>query len=210
MGTRQRINKKGFGTQKVNPQRDPFAPRPFANGVQPRKAELPITDLLQPRPFAPPREAPEPKEMPDWQTRMDLATRAGMNAYNLSVFAPKAKLTVGEPGDKYEQEADFLAAIVVDQINSPTQEVAGIGQTVQRDDLPLEEEEPVQAKLESGTIQRDEMPPSLEEEEEPQPVQAFNESGTIQREDMPNPEEEKPLQRTILQKPGGATTMAES
>ncbi|HAX84708.1 MAG TPA: hypothetical protein DCY91_00205, partial [Cyanobacteria bacterium UBA11370] len=65
--------------------------------------------------------------------------------------------------------------------------------TIQRDEMPPpeeEEEQPVQAKLESGTIQREEMP-APEEEEEEQPVQAKLESGTIQREDMPAPEEEE-------------------
>ncbi|MDY6898117.1 MAG: hypothetical protein SWZ49_08555, partial [Cyanobacteriota bacterium] len=34
----------------------------------------------------------------------------------------QTKLTVGEPGDKYEQEADSVAAKVVEQINSPSSE----------------------------------------------------------------------------------------
>ena len=35
-------------------------------------------------------------------------------------FAPiQPKLTIGEPGDKYEQEADNVAKVVVQQINSP-------------------------------------------------------------------------------------------
>ncbi|MBD2136481.1 DUF2974 domain-containing protein [Anabaena sp. FACHB-1237] len=53
----------------------------------------------------------------------------------------QAKMTIGEPGDKYEQEADHVASQVVNQINSPTSESAP-GQPVQRH----EEEETIQAK----------------------------------------------------------------
>ncbi|MGF2039752.1 MAG: DUF4157 domain-containing protein [Nostoc sp. CmiVER01] len=42
----------------------------------------------------------------------------------------QAKLTIGEPGDKYEQEADSVAREVVQQINAPA--VSGQSQAVQR------------------------------------------------------------------------------
>ncbi|MCP2729469.1 eCIS core domain-containing protein, partial [Limnofasciculus baicalensis] len=54
--------------------------------------------------------------------------------------------------------------------------------------------EPLQAKLESGAIQRDEMPP----EEEEEPLQAKLESGAIQRDEMPPEEEEEPLQAKLM------------
>jgi hypothetical protein len=50
----------------------------------------------------------------------------------------QAKLTIGEPGDKYEQEADQVAAKVVNQINTPqTQQSLG-GQTGQLAENDLE------------------------------------------------------------------------
>lgn len=49
------------------------------------------------------------------------------------------KLTIGQVGDKYEQEADQVAHDVVKQINAPTQEV-------QRDPQAEEEEDKVQRK----------------------------------------------------------------
>jgi hypothetical protein len=73
-------------------------------------------------------------------------------------------LTIGQPGDKYEQEADQVASQVVQQINSPVSEQSAQGQTVQREEVP-EEEEQVQAKSISDTIQRLEAP---EEEEQVQ------------------------------------------
>ncbi|MCA6573606.1 MAG: DUF4157 domain-containing protein [Pseudanabaena sp. M57BS1SP1A06MG] len=68
----------------------------------------------------------------------------------------QAKLNIGEPNDKYEQEADATASKVVQQINSPTQE-----QSVQREAV-IEEEEELQMKPISS-IQRE---AAMEEEEE--------------------------------------------
>ena len=45
-----------------------------------------------------------------------------------SIIPIQAKLSIGEPNDKYEQAADATASKVVQQINSPTQE-----QSVQRE-----------------------------------------------------------------------------
>ncbi|HAG85149.1 MAG TPA: hypothetical protein DCL61_29370 [Cyanobacteria bacterium UBA12227] len=198
MGTHRYIRRKASLESVSTPAPNPFKTRPFGKGFQPRQAELPETNLLQTRPVSPPHQvSSEQQEMPDLQTQLESAERLGYNAANIPVSAPtiappiQAKLAIGQPNDQYEQEADSVAAKVVEQINSPTNQQATQGQTVQRQDVPKEEEEqPVQAKLESGTIQRDEMP-APEEEEEEQPVQAKLESGTIQREDMPAPEEEE-------------------
>jgi len=67
----------------------------------------------------------------------------------------QAKLSIGEPNDKYEQEADATASKVVQQINSPTHD-----KSVQRE-AAMEEEEELQMKPISS-IQRE----SMEEEEE--------------------------------------------
>ncbi|MEQ8958488.1 MAG: DUF4157 domain-containing protein [Coleofasciculus sp. C2-GNP5-27] len=55
----------------------------------------------------------------------------------------QAKLTIGEPNDKYEQEADRVARQVVDKIHSPTPE------TVQRQEMGDEDE--VRLKSEAGS-----------------------------------------------------------
>jgi hypothetical protein len=87
----------------------------------------------------------------------------------------QTKLTVGQPGDRYEQEADAMAARVM---TMPEPTVL----PVQRQEVETEEE-PIQAKA----IQREEM---LEEDE---PVQAR----MIQREELP---EEEPLQARMIQR----------
>ncbi|MHC5939142.1 eCIS core domain-containing protein [Nostoc sp.] len=59
----------------------------------------------------------------------------------------QAKLTIGEPGDRYEQEADRVASEVVQRINAP----ALAGRSVQRQE---EAEKDIQAKPEITTLQR--------------------------------------------------------
>ncbi|WP_088240297.1 DUF4157 domain-containing protein [Calothrix rhizosoleniae] len=62
----------------------------------------------------------------------------------------QAKLTVGEPGDKYEQEADAVAAKVVEQINSPSSE-----QTVQGKVEPVVTQVMRQGGVGGGTVNQD-------------------------------------------------------
>jgi hypothetical protein len=99
---------------------------------------------------------------------------------------PQARLTVSQPGDFYEQEADRVA-----------QQVMGMGidanNTVQREASPQEEEENLQLKSLSNTItplvQREEIP---EEEEEEELVQMKSLGNlAIQREEIPEEEEEE-------------------
>jgi Domain of unknown function (DUF4157) len=51
--------------------------------------------------------------------RSGSTTAPGHSLQNIG-FPVQAKLTIGEPNDKYEQEADRVAAQVVQQINTPT------------------------------------------------------------------------------------------
>ena len=80
-------------------------------------------------------------------SRLQQASSNGSNFANIPISRPDApsqlavqtKLTIGEPGDKYEQEADRVAAQVVNQINAP---VSGqVGQNVQREEISEEEKE---------------------------------------------------------------------
>jgi hypothetical protein len=71
-------------------------------------------------------------------------------------MAIQAKLNIGEPNDKYEQEADDTASKVVQQINSTSHD-----QSVQKQES-MEEDEELQMRPISS-IQREE---SMEEEDE--------------------------------------------
>jgi|LakMenEpi03Aug12_release.lakeMendotaPanAssembly.Ray.scaffolds.fasta_scaffold137578_1 hypothetical protein len=107
---------------------------------------------------------------------------------------PQAKLSISQPGDFYEQQADSVA--------QPEEEeqlqAKSISDTIQREEVP-EEEEQLQAKSISDTIQREEVP---EEEEQ---VQAKSISDTIQR-----VEEEEELQGKSLKGEMAATPNLEN
>ena len=99
----------------------------------------------------------------------------------------RRKLTVGQPGDRYEQEADRVARAILQQEQQPIRKDTDKG-LVQRQ-VEEEEEEPVQAKAEEARIQRQEAVP---EEEEKEPVQTKAEDGWVQRQ-AEEEEEETPV-----------------
>ncbi|MDZ8085219.1 MAG: DUF4157 domain-containing protein [Nostoc sp. DedQUE12b] len=115
-------------------------------------------------------------------SRLEKATRFGHNFANIPVRRPdtptaiQAKLTIGESGDKYEQEADQTARQVMQRIHQPQSE------QLQREELPDEDE--LQMKPE-GSIQREEL---LEEEKEVQ-MKSLGETPSLQREELPEEEE---------------------
>lgn len=88
-------------------------------------------------------------------SQLSHATRFGHNIANIPLRRPdtsttiQSKLTIGEPGDKYEQEADETARQVVQRIHQSK------GEKVQRESLPEEDE--LQMKPESS-IQRESLP----------------------------------------------------
>ncbi|NMF62513.1 eCIS core domain-containing protein [Brasilonema octagenarum] len=79
--------------------------------------------------------------------RLQHASSNGSNFANIPISRPdvpsklavQTKLTIGEPGDKYEQEADRVAAQIVKQINTPVSGQAG--QNVQREEISEEEKD---------------------------------------------------------------------
>ncbi len=100
----------------------------------------------------------------------------------VSVRPIQAKLTIGQPGDKYEQEADRVAAQVVQQVNSPQPQQSG---GIQRDAVNPEDDKSLQTKPAISTLQRETMP---EEEEEEKKLQT---KSLLQRQEIPEEEEEE-------------------
>ncbi len=153
------------------------------------------------------------KEQPFFSQTIDRSPRAESNN---NAFFQKKGLTIGQPGDKYEQEADAMADAVVNHAssNSPLQKKEI--NSIQRQTLfsheqetsvqkQAEEEEPVQAKQEEEemvqTQQEEEEPVQAKEEEEEEPVQAKQEDEeepvqAQEEEEMmqTKEEEEEPLQ----------------
>ncbi len=103
------------------------------------------SDFLQTRPFATNIQIQNTfNKQPNLQAKVVNTSGFGhsFGNYNISpttsVIQPK--LTIGEPGDKYEQEADRVSAEVVQRINQPEPVSDNQEQTVQRMDLPDEDE----------------------------------------------------------------------
>jgi hypothetical protein len=95
-------------------------------------------------------------KMADFWQKKESSQASGINLLEIpNLFAPRQplaaqpiqpKLTIGEPGDKYEQEADQMAAQVVNQINAPQKQPSSQGGTLQREEMAVEDEKLAQIK----------------------------------------------------------------
>ncbi|MEX0268685.1 DUF4157 domain-containing protein [Leptolyngbyaceae cyanobacterium UHCC 1019] len=128
--------------------------------VPQQSALTPVQSQVRSRPFAvQPQPETSQQETPDLQTQIETAQRFGHSfskiaASKTAIIQPK--LTIGAPGDKYEQEADRVAQQVVQRINAPDVERSQLEQSVQRETVPEEEE--LQMKPLADQIQRVELP----------------------------------------------------
>ena len=96
------------------------------------------------------------------------------------------KLTLGQPGDKYEQEADQVARAVMQQEQRSVQRESNEGLVRRQIE---EEEEEVQMKSEYSRVQR-----QVEEEEEEEIVQPKVKDACIERQIVEEGEEEEVIQ----------------
>ncbi|MEA5470577.1 DUF4157 domain-containing protein [Spirulina sp. 06S082] len=86
--------------------------------------------------IAQPKKSPESSPLPEWQPNADnwqVNTQNPLAAmYGNLAFAPvQAKLTIGEVGDKYEQEADRIASQVVQRLHTSPRQGEGEEQPLQ-------------------------------------------------------------------------------
>lgn len=142
---------------------------------------------------------------------------AHINTRPLSHLAIQPKLTIGKVGDPYEQEADQVAAQVVQRINAPQSPANNPAQTLQRETQPEEEE--LQMKP-LATLQRQELPEeelqmkpveALQRQEQPEEELQMKPVGALQRQELPEEElQMKPVQRQEAVAGGDASTELES
>jgi hypothetical protein len=139
--------------------------------------------------------------MEELEAQQQWQERHGYNLSKISITTPGEpplpplqanRLVFGQPGDKYEQEADRVAAQVVKQINAPAPQQSAFGQTLQREGISEEEKEKeqLQTKPVVTKIQRQEES-DREEEEEENLAQMKLQAGVIQRQEEPAREEEE-------------------
>ncbi|MDZ8026149.1 MAG: hypothetical protein RMX97_15860, partial [Nostoc sp. DedQUE11] len=116
----------------------------------------------------------------------------GHDISRISLRRPQTKLTVNQPGDIYEQQADAVAQDVVGRLAQ-----LGSLPSIQRQQMPQEEE--LQMKSLASSImplmQRQEIP---EEEEEELQMKSLDNS-TLQRESLPEEEEDEDEEEEELQ-----------
>jgi hypothetical protein len=101
-----------------------------------------------------PEDSAANEQIHDISRRPQFSGLSGELGVASSLLPIQAKLTIGQPNDKYEQEADRVAAEVVQQINAPASVQSSQGMSVQR--TAVSEEEEIQAKLENTSLQRKE------------------------------------------------------
>ncbi|WP_197985644.1 DUF4157 domain-containing protein [Leptolyngbya sp. Cla-17] len=101
-----------------------------------------------------PEDSAAIEQIHDISQRPQFSGLSGELGVAASQFPIQAKLTIGQPNDRYEQEADQVAAQVVQQINAPASVQSSQGQSVQRTEA--REGEAIQAKTDKNTINRKE------------------------------------------------------
>ena len=136
MGTRSHFNQRDKKPSSTTSHSQlPVRSRPFAVPAQPETSQA---------------------EPPDLQTQLETASRLGHSFSKISASTPaiiQPKLTIGAPDDKYEQEADRVAAQVVQQIQAPAPSQTVNDQAVQRVD-DLNDDNDLQRSSVTETIQR--------------------------------------------------------
>jgi hypothetical protein len=159
-------------------------------------------NTLKSRPFA--LQPTSERTLADVQAQLDHAQRFGHHLANFATSPPQSttpiiqpKLTIGAPGDKYEQEADRVAGQVVQQLHSPQVEVPSGEQSVQREEIPEEDE--LQMKPLADQIQREEMPEDDELQMKP---------NGLQREEMPKEDDELQMKPMLQQQANGGAIAA--
>ncbi|MGV0107028.1 DUF4157 domain-containing protein [Nostoc sp. DSM 114160] len=110
--------------------------------------------------------------------------------------SPQAKLSISQPGDIYEQEADSVAQQVMQRMAQPVNR-----QHIQRETLPEDEEELQMKPLANSItplVQREALPEDEEEELQMKPL----DNSTLQREALPEDEEEELQMKPMVQRQG--------
>ena len=165
---RVRANRKSSSTLTPG-----FKPKQFSF-LQPRYQDQvePETDSVQ-----------ENKQQNSSEQANPTPSFLGHSFGRVSVLPIQTKLAIGQAGDKYEQEANRVAAQMMQQINSPQAQQSG---GIQRDTVHPNDDKPLQTKPVISTLQRETMP---EEDEDELQMKLVNSS--IQRQEMPEEEEEE-------------------
>lgn len=176
----------------------------FQTASQPKQSQF------QSRPFVVQPQTEEQSSQPDLKTALQRAERYGHRLDRIKFSeapAPaqvrrivQAKLTIGEPGDRYEQEADRVAAQVVDSIHAPSSHRSELNQAVQRQEEPEEE---IQAKPNVSDLMRSPLPSEVQREAMPEDEELQTKSILQRREAIGGGEASTDVESAINSAKGG-------
>jgi hypothetical protein len=137
MRTHQALQKKATTHKAIAPTSNPLASRPFA--LQPKAEETERSALL-PRGDAKGERSSATLSPESRKYQSTLGNFAILNPEGGRSMPVQPKLAIGQVGDKYEQEADQVAQQVVQRLNAPPSVQSNQQQTLQRQEMPQEEE----------------------------------------------------------------------
>ncbi len=161
---------------------------------QRKKASSPVSLVSIPTLKSPTRGFGSESLQPSATTSLQLLRKPITHDISNISPRPQAKLSISQPGDAYEQEADNVAQQVMQRMAQ-----SGNRQSIQRQEE--DEEQTVNLKsLDISTLQREEMPKEEEDKEKEQTQIVTRKSldiSTLQREEMP--EDEEMQRKSLLQ-----------
>ncbi|MEP0755211.1 DUF4157 domain-containing protein [Trichocoleus sp. Lan] len=168
---------------------------------EPKNSSAQVKSQFQSRPFAV-QAKPQDQETPDLQAQLESAQRFGHDFANISIQNPgsptpsriQPKLTIGAPGDKYEQEADKTAAEVVQRLHAP---VPSYGR-----DFSQPESEFVQ-RMKAGTVQNSNLTHQQEIPNRENRLMRKLDVSVLQREVMPEEDKELQMKPMVQRKSDG-------
>ncbi|HEY9603702.1 MAG TPA: DUF4157 domain-containing protein, partial [Allocoleopsis sp.] len=174
MSTQAHDSSKAASNATATPRSSQFETRPFEQASV-NSAFAPVTNQFQSRPFAAPSpQSPSQQAAPDIQAQLEQAKHFNYDLSEINLFSTgttppepppspviQPKLTIGEPGDKYEQEADSVAAQVMSMSAAPTQSKSIQRQGDEDEQEPLVQRTPLADSITPLVLRQ------IEEQEEP-------------------------------------------
>ncbi|MFN8488139.1 MAG: DUF4157 domain-containing protein [Caldilineaceae bacterium] len=157
--------------------------------------------------LAPPVKPPVPVQTehepaPDLATQLERATRLGHHVGDIHLQARdtvilQPKLRLGPVGDRYEQEADHVANLVVQRLALPAQQSSDQAHTVQRQaTAEKHEEEPVQRQ--AADEKKDEEPVQTKAMVQRQATEEKKDEQPVQRQAADEQKDEEPVQPKLM------------
>ncbi|YAF95384.1 MAG: hypothetical protein AB3A66_22950 [Nodularia sp. CChRGM 3473] len=133
--------------------------------IRSNDCDAPAPNQFAPRRFVVQPQVEQTPQHPDLQAQSVMLEQSNHNLLNLPIFSNspptspppiQMKLTIGQPGDKYEQEADQVAGDVLQRLNMPK------NQRIQHQEMPQDKDELQMQPMMQGISSKDSVSPSIQ------------------------------------------------